>query len=440
MTNPSSVRLEACVALGLDSLGSIFAAWSHLMLRSARRRRLRRIYFVARDGHLLQQVAAELLAATARRDEFEICYLHLSRRATQLAAHPVLDVADAREGMAIRAGERTLLSVLAYHGIPAEACGPLLDSLGTTTDIKLQSPEHCASLLDTHAARDFLAVHSSTQRQAVVDYLDTSGVLRDENSALIDIGWRGSIQRNLARILTTNGHRRLPAWMYLGLWRDDGDATKLPVDAEGLLGDLRRGRTLRESAPWQAAFLLEATCRKDEGSVLRFVLSNGRGMPELAPANSPARLAERQSEPLSEALRKGILDYIVSSAAATRWERLDDAALRHEAQDQLLRLAFHPTAAEIALGEALVHTESHAPNWSTPLVLPRVAGPLAAPGQWLAGLASPWRGAYVKASGGWPLALAYRGLESLLVRMPPELRIAVRRAALVLAGNDVPTT
>ncbi|EXI67263.1 MAG: putative hydrolase (HAD superfamily) [Candidatus Accumulibacter adjunctus] len=425
---------------GAESLGPVFTGWAHLLLRAARRRKLQRLFFVARDGYLLQQVTVGLLKALGRDGEFDLAYLHLSRRATQLAANPTIDRAGVTEAMAIRARTPTVASLLAYHGMAVEEFAALLHGLGLAPELRVKSTDHGASLLRHEAIRNLLATESGRQRQALLAYLEARGVLRDENSALIDIGWRGSIQRNLARILTTNGHRRLPPWIYLGLWRDDSDANRLPVNAEGLLGDLRRGRTLRESAPWQTAFLLEAACRKDEGSVLRFVLSNGRGMPELAPSDSPARLAERQSEPLSEALRKGILDYIASSASAARWERLDDEVLRQEAQDQLLRLAFQPTAAEIALGEALVHTESHAPDWSTPLVLPRIAGPLSAPGQWLAGLASPWRGAYVKASGGWPLALAHRGLESLLVRMPPALRIAVRRAALVVAGNDVPTT
>jgi hypothetical protein len=433
------MNVDLARKIGQEILGPIFTGWGHLLLRAASRRRLRRMFFVARDGFLLQQVCAELLKLEDLEEPPSLEYLHLSRRSTLLPARGTIDAEGIESALAVRAGELTLASLLEYHGIVEEHYLPVLGDLDTTPETPVISPRQGLQLLKVAELGTLMEVEAAEQRAALLDFLLAGHDIASGSAALVDIGWRGSIQRNLSQALLSIPHLAPPAGLYLGLWREDGAAAALPRDAEGLLGDLRRGRTLHESAPWQASLLLEAICRADEGSTQCFHMIDGRGAPIIANSLGQARSAERAGNKLAEAVREGIVDHIQHHAHEDRWRCAEAAVLRHELQACLLRLAFFPSPEEIRLGEHLVHSESHDLRWNAPLVLPRPAHPLRSPRQWLAGLASPWRGGYVMATSRFA-ARIHRSAESILIALPPRSRENVRRVALRLAQSRPATS
>lgn len=412
---------------GYTTLGPIVIAFAHLLLRAARRREVRRLMFVARDGQLLQSATRIVAEATGTSHEFAMGYLHLSRRATRLAATGQITEETISEAMAVRAGPLTVGKLLESHGIsPAQLPPRLFGDPQRPIDNRV-AVERITALLSDEEVTALIEHEGRKQRALIVRYLRQEG-LRNEPWSIVDVGWRGTIQRNLARIV--EGTTPSPSGLYLGLIAD----ADRPAQAEGILSDCHeRGRTLREAAAWHASLLLESVFRADEGTTVGYV-DSGKGVQPVLAEVGPARAAEIACEPLASNIREGILQYVHTYAGYAPIVASTDQALRSRAQTSLLRLAFFPTREQLALAKHLVHTESHAPDWSMPLVIPPPRNPVTAPRAWLRGLSSPWRAGYVAASGGTALAAANAIFQAALLRLPCAAERTVARVARRLAG------
>ncbi|MGM9481901.1 HAD family hydrolase [Roseateles sp. NT4] len=395
---------NAAYRFGHDTLGPVFAAFARLLTRELRHRGWSRLAFVARDGDLLREVMRRWLGARPSGPQPALDYVYLSRRATALAAAQRIDKAALAQQLQIRAPGALLDRVLAFHD---------LQSLAVPDDIG--DPAFQAAVAEAAA----------TQTALLADYLSQERLGADEATLLVDIGWRASIQQALNRAFAASPGFRPLAGCYLGLWGGEGS------HATGLLGDGNRRRSLAESAPWQAALLLEPLCRAPHGTVLGYERDGeGRVQPRLD-SHSAARRAELEAQARAEAIRRGLLDHVARAAALTEVP-VPAARLRRRAQRRLLRLAWLPRPAEVELLAGLVHTESHAADWAPTLVAAERPSPWRSPRRWLAGLASPWRGGYVAMTAGRAGGLAFLGLEALLIAFPGlgrRLQAWARRAA-----------
>lgn len=432
------MNIETAHLTGVRTFGPIFAAWCQLLLREARERRLQELYFVARDGFLLKQVTESFVATDVTAPH--LSYLHLSRRATMLPTRNGTNIDSVREALSQRAGKPNLGSLLEFHGVGEAAYLPVLRRVGLDPLTSIVSAAQGLAILDRWDILDLIDAEATRQRVALSDYLVERHRVGIRPFALVDVGWRGSIQNNLAPLLASIGGLLPPVGLYLGLWREDGAVTLLPKDAAGLAGDMRRGRNLFECAPWQASLLLEAVCRDNTGTTLGFQMTDDGGEPILCDASATARQAEMESGLLAASVRDGVLEYIGSRVHAEPWLNADTTTLRRKLQHLLLRLAFFPDATEIALGARLVHTESHDRYWSNSLIATERPNPLLKPRLWLAGLASPWRAGYVRASAGLAGAVLYAAGEAILVATPPAVRANLQKSARSLAGlhRDLP--
>jgi hypothetical protein len=127
----------------------------------------------------------------------------------------------------------------------------------------------------------------------------------------------------------------------------------------------------------------------------------------------------------------------VEGRAKSRDGESGEKRLRRRVQRRMLRLAFFPRAWELEAVAAMVHTESHAEDWSQPLVSPVRVHPWRSPRRWMEGLSSPWRSGYVAATGGYPFALAFFCLETILTASPPSLRRRLREWVLKRRGVTI---
>jgi hypothetical protein len=430
-TTPSSPAtpavLDAAYRLGQATLAPVFAAFAELLLAESRRRGFDRLAFLARDGYFLK-IVTECIAASSTSPQ--LIYAHLTRRSTSLAAAGRLQTREIADTASVRAGVTTWGSALASYGIEGDEAAELLTATDTAASAPLPCTAQIAQVVDRDCWRTRIESLARQRRELLVGYLHQIGLANGNGAALVDIGWRATIQHNLARVAATVDGVSCPAGIYLGLWTEGTATPPLGLDCTGLLADQRRHRRLDEAAAWHAAFLLEAICRADEGTTIGYCHADGTVNPVLAGPSS-ARSAESGSQAVVARIRAGALDGVREwpHAAVT-----DARQLRQNAQRQLLRIAFFPHPSEIAVASHLVHTESQAPDWSTPLIASDRPNPLLAPRRWLAGLASPWRTGYVRASAGIAGAALFASGEALLVATPPALRATLQRTARRIAG------
>jgi hypothetical protein len=297
-----------------------------------------------------------------------------------------------------------------------------------------ESPQAIRRFLLDSEFQCLVQEEKARQHSLLAEYLGQEGLLSGPKTALVDLGWRASIQASLNRMFAAvQDFKPIPGF-YLGLWSEDECRIEPGGLASGIITDLRRKRSLRESAAWHLALLLEALCRAPHGTVIGFRRNGANGVQPILADDTPSRNAEIKGETIREPIRRGILSYIHHYALYHCPAVLDQAAARRKAQLQALRLAFFPRSWEVRTVSQLVHTESHAPNWSAPIVAPDRPNPLMSPRRWLQGLSSPWRAGYVAATGGYPFAFAFLCLEAFLTAAPAGVRQRLRTWAIA-SGN-----
>lgn len=252
-----------------------FVLWT---LLEAQRAGIRRLYFLARDGQILQRLACSLGPAVA--PDVQPRYLFASRQALYL---PALDVdGPAALDVLRRIGEgRTLRAIEASLQLPEGAAAALLapQRSGLAAGQRLSAPHAealaAALLKSPHAAA--LRQQAQRERAPLRAYLLQEGLVGQGPVALVDIGWRGNLQALLARALQADGEPVDLLGLYFGLHRAP------PPDA----GESRR--YVADAGRYNEA-LLELLCAADHGSTVRYELHGSGVRPCLASPRHEAAL------------------------------------------------------------------------------------------------------------------------------------------------------
>lgn len=422
---PSRPGSDPACVVGYELIGTAIAAFARLLLEECARLGVERLAFVSRDGHLLRQATRILAAERPEWQRIELDYVYLSRRSTSLCGVSNLSADIIASVLAILASGPALARIGDYFGFPRHDLLEIGAQVGITADAGSLDQRQLERLVASGAFRRTTETLASQQSNLVLRYLNGKGLLRP-NAALVDAGWRGSIQAAVNRLLLARGHTPLDGY-YIGLWNPPAAADS--GRRLGLLSDSSRAGSLREQAAWYNAFLLEIACQSFEGGVVGYREHDADVVPVLEDSFVLRRL-ERGNAALQRRLQAGALARVRESAATLARDG-DLARLRHEVQSLLLRQAFFPSADARAVGASLVHTEGHAVTWGAPLLPATPVHPLLAPRRWLADLANaPWFSAYFMTTGGRPLALAFYLFETVIRRLPPTWRQSLKTAVV----------
>ncbi len=344
-TMPREAALRDVAAGVAAPLLVSYAAW---ILRDAERRGIRRIYFLARDGQVLLEIARIL----ARRlgVSIECRYLYASRQAW-LRNVTDLQATDAGHWLwwgvwqGFVPGESTLNNLKRRLGVPGSDLDAALDAHGfglVTHDLPLSDDnvERLKAFFATEGFAAALARSRADNRKFLKNYLAQEGLFDGTPSAMVDIGWAGNLHAALARAQAAEGVAPAHGYYFgynekrLAEWRED--CSRFQYDLED------------EAEPeFKPAFKQELVeiyseifCTADHGTLTGFREEAGRVVPEIAPGWD-TRMQEwglpvvrRTLAAVAEGLNVAELD-------------LDGTlSMRGPIRDLLEAFWMHPTAAE----------------------------------------------------------------------------------------------
>jgi hypothetical protein len=248
---------------------------------------------------------------------------------------------------------------LASLGLDAFA-SQLGDAVGIDPDVLHQRVAHLPStalfrqLVHNQQFERLYEDHRTTQRRALLDYLTSvcDGALPDQ-LALVDVGWKGSIQDNLLSALRRAGApcRRLSGY-YVGLVgpgaTDDGNR-KTGVLFSCVETPSRYFRTFNESRA-----LLEVLLAADHASVKSYAYDSAGGVRPVRGSFEEEAVITEQVRPVQQKLFNRF-DHICSLLNTTGMpsEELVSMAARFHA-----RMVFHPREAERRWFASLFHVEN----------------------------------------------------------------------------------
>jgi len=207
-------KIRAIVDSIVAPVLTAFVAW---VLADARRRRIKKLYFVSRDGQILLLIASEL-----RRDGDPECqYLYGSRQAWFLPSTQTLDEDSlhwawmntvSRTGIDIlrclEINDEQILTILAQEGFSKETLDRSFD------DKELQ---RFKKLIRTEPIASILLKKVKDRRKLLLEYLSQEGCFDGESWALVDIGWELNCQKALNQILKSIDFAQTLTGYYFGV-------------------------------------------------------------------------------------------------------------------------------------------------------------------------------------------------------------------------------
>jgi len=291
----SSHREEALrdVAAGVAApLLTGFVLW---VLQRARHADLKRLYFVSRDGQILLEIARRL------RDQVnstcELRYLYASRQAWWVPAASAA-VSEQLEPFVRGTGKVSVRTLLARLSVEPEEIGEGLAHLGFresdwSRDLSARAREEMRAIIRDGRLRRILERSTAPKRELLLRYLNQEGLLERADWAIVDVGWRGTLQKALGHALAGSGGGP-PRGLYFGVITDPFlgvgntslEASCGPMEA--YFFDQRSQRGMDTAGP-AAVHMIELFCTGTEGAVSGYHEEGGHVNPVLVtPDNGPA--------------------------------------------------------------------------------------------------------------------------------------------------------
>lgn len=215
--------------IGASVAGPLLTAFTIWTLRMARELELDRLYYFARDGEVLYEIARTLQCSHWK--DVEVRYFYASRQALLLPALTGIDD-EALEWIMAPTWRLSLRMILKRLGIDVDdvrAAKAIRGLRDMDLDKNLDAGERrkVRSLLRDEAFWRFLSPRVEAARETALEYMNQEGMCDNTTWAMVDIGWSGTLQRSVSRILDVSGAQQDVTGLYFGLKRHkkhrDGD-------------------------------------------------------------------------------------------------------------------------------------------------------------------------------------------------------------------------
>jgi predicted HAD superfamily hydrolase len=353
--------LDTAWRFGAAVLGPVLTGFAEWVARRAHESGITTLWCPMREGELLSAMVNT--AAAARGWEVRARPIWLSRQATSLGTLDSLDPASVQEFIRRRyhMTVRQLLDMLRLHAgdVP---------SLAEHVDTLLDSPQMVdmvsKALTETPHLRNLLSVAVNAARDRLLASLRAVGALEEPELALVDLGWRGTIQLQLAKVLRDAEIPVRPLGFYVATDQAITRLYQVGLRAEGYLGQADHPhavvRTLTRS-PEVLEQCVSALC----GSLVDFT---DDGEPVLAQdEDSPTQQAERGAVQRGiTAFQRQWLRYV--EVAGSGWPELTGAAARARLANVLTSALRAPTVDEASMFGNWLHEDNFGSRVVTKLI------------------------------------------------------------------------
>ncbi|MFB4317452.1 HAD family hydrolase [Actinomadura sp. 21ATH] len=281
--------LDIAWRYGAAVLGPVITGFAEWAAARAHASGTRLLWCPMREGELLAQMINN--AAAARGWDVEARPVWLSRFVTSLAGLDPFDTGAVHAF--VRSGyQMTVRQVLSVLELQAGEVPGLATELDTVIDNGDIADRVARSLTETPHLRNRLAVTVTAARERMIRSLREAGALDGPELTLVDLGWGGTIQLQLAKALQIAMIDIVPAGLYLATDRRSERVYLAGLRAEGYLaqaGDPARVADTVTRSPEIVEQCVNALC----GSLIGF---DEDGEPVLGDtADSASQLAERRT-------------------------------------------------------------------------------------------------------------------------------------------------
>ncbi|NUN64906.1 hypothetical protein HCU40_09110 [Pseudanabaena biceps] len=251
----------------------ILTAYVIWILQQAKVKQLARIYFLARDGEILLQIAKEL--APKIYPEVELRYIYVSRQALRMPG--LTKISQAFWGWMFDDTDIfTIESLLARMCLDFVDAQLFFEPLGYPRDrwqqnLSAKERKELRAKLENHTLLQEKILEIAAQKREVLKaYLLQEKMLDGQAFGLVDVGWRGSLQLSLESAFEIFGSRN-PVGFYFALDKPSGGLTH-KGEVLTFFFNLNNSIGLRNYIDYRYVSAMEVFCAGCEGTTLSYAL------------------------------------------------------------------------------------------------------------------------------------------------------------------------
>lgn len=196
--------------MAVDFIASVYVPYVVWVLRTAKRKGIKTLYFLARDSHIFLEIAKALKAES---EGIECRYLKVSRRVLHACAFYNLDEYELTLTVENARGQ-TVKNALKYIGVDYEKLSDTTKKIFSENYSLCNKKRRCAffeSLKKNDA--ELIKRISKEKRNLFLSYLHQENFFC-QKSAMVDLGWIGSCRCIVNHILRKEGLSSVPTFYF----------------------------------------------------------------------------------------------------------------------------------------------------------------------------------------------------------------------------------
>lgn len=279
-----SVKAAASTPLALEKTGiaafrfgveaaPLFIGFALWIAEQAITQRLNRVFFLTREGEFFLRIYKVLFPDNQHFGHQlpAVAELEVSRLSTFVASMDEPSIDELNRIWRLNQSQR-VSGLFSSLGLDYSDFTDIMSEVGLNGSDVIDAPQNSiplSKLIRSGAFKDAVNQKIVEQRELLVEYLKYKGVNAGEQIGIVDIGWRGTIQDNLARIESTTRFHG----MYIGLRKmlnpQTSNTSKSAYAADERL-DADTGKLFESFA------VLEMLCTSNKGSTEKYVRSEGK--------------------------------------------------------------------------------------------------------------------------------------------------------------------
>lgn len=324
-------------------VGPVMYQYTFWVLQEAKKRNIKTLYFLARDGYSLYHIAVRLCERYGI--DIECRYLYCSRLSLRTASYAVIDKYEVQDLLLLGGCYFTIKTILLRGDLDEEECEQLCDELNVkdkNAPLSLaEFNEFCEKLKCCDSYWKMVMDHSTENYKNAIGYFSQEKLLEKEHLAIVDSGWTGSMQRSLRQILTAAGFTGKLTGFYFGMYAKP----KEPADGEYCTFYFNSTNKICNKVMFNNN-LFECMLSAPHGMTKRYCLEKGKYYPVLE-----KQVSSKMME-LVEAQFEGVMSYVERKIESKHIFCSENA--RKDCQKILRRCMVYPTKKEIDLFENFV--------------------------------------------------------------------------------------
>ncbi|MCK5057139.1 MAG: HAD-IA family hydrolase [Candidatus Aminicenantes bacterium] len=294
----------------IDVSAPLMIAYVQWCLNKARSLGLSRVYFLARDGQVLFKIAGILNRSSP--SPLDIRYLYVSRQSLLFPAMQGIDK-ESLEWILLPTSLVTPRIILKRVNIEPGEIAPLLEKYGFQNADKKMTKDELRSFESVLKDRDIhslLEERIKVYRENAWGYLQQEELTKDGSFVLVDIGWNGTLQRSISRLLEMKKKNFPVNGLYFGLRRalkhKDSDKSDTFFFSPGQPQGLERETHIIP--------MIELFTAADHGGVVKYEFKDNRYKPVLASSENThgirwgIRIQQQAMTYLAERIESNSLD------------------------------------------------------------------------------------------------------------------------------------